>query len=270
MSNYTFNDYGIPDQSFTATNGGPFLTAAQDNRVCQHTAKPRRGAQLRDDVHRQQGKRHIQHALVLPTSGIIGVVNIPTASDGLTSLTFNVSDGGNDIVSFINVPDITGDTAFNDGPGNDVTNVMGDGIPSDQFMDANGGGGINTLNYDADGETPTIQPDGNGGVIITHPRLRPARCHQLPDHQHHQTPAKRSSSRALPTMINTVEGFQTVNAITGTFTVTQPVIVIPTPPDYNTPTPLAVGSARERLRRDDRLGRPVPRPRCRHDHPGRQ
>ncbi len=58
--------------------------------------------------------------------------------------------------------------------------------------------------------------------------------------------------------INSVEGFQLVNAIVGTFTAPiLPPVAIP-------------GLPRQRFHRVDRLGRPVPRPRGRHDHPGRQ
>ena len=55
---YTFNDFA-DDQSFSATDG-PIVRRLPDDRIRQHAVGP--AADLRDDGHRQQELRHIQHA----------------------------------------------------------------------------------------------------------------------------------------------------------------------------------------------------------------
>ena len=105
--NYTFNDFGDPDQSFSATSKTVTDPSGTSTRSSSPT-RPRRhsAAQLRDDEYRQQELR-VQHAARVPPisdNGVIGTVNIPTPSTGLLSLTFNTPTDGTDTVSFVNTP----------------------------------------------------------------------------------------------------------------------------------------------------------------------
>ena len=69
--NYTFNDFGYPDQSFSATTGpivGGFQTLEFAN-----TPTPPSPTQLRDDRYRQQELRDVQHAARDPSVPGLGV-----------------------------------------------------------------------------------------------------------------------------------------------------------------------------------------------------
>ena len=125
--NYTFNDFGYPDQSFSATDRPirwlPTIEFAS-------TPTPARAAQLRDDRHRQQGQRHVQHAALdprRPRQRRQRHGQHPDASAGLSTLTFNTPTGGTNNVSFVNTPPGVV-TSYYDGAGPAVTNVTGLGV----------------------------------------------------------------------------------------------------------------------------------------------
>ena len=151
------------------------------------------------------------------SAGLTGVVNVPTASDGLLSLTFNTLNAGDNTVSFVNTPPGVV-TSLNGGADEDVTNVTGLGVPAGTVLFLNGGAGSNTLNYDAGGETPTITPGLlPGEVLITIPGAG------IVDAINYQTiniinAAPIVITPGPPVTINTVENFQNVDAIVGTFT----------------------------------------------------
>ena len=179
--NYTFNDFGYPDQSFSATTG-PIDRRLPDPRVRQHADAT--AAELRDDRHRQQELR--RPSTRRPDPGVPGTASSARSTSrlpptGCSSLTFNTPTGGDNNVSFVNTPPGVV-TSLNGGADEDVTNVTGLGVADGTVLFLNGGAGTNTLNYDAGGEIPTITPGLlPGEVLITHPRRGHRRRDQLPD-----------------------------------------------------------------------------------------
>ena len=234
---YTFNDYGSPDQSFTAVNGGPFLTASQGVVFASTPIVP--GTPLFETTYiANKGDVVFNTPTCYTTSPLVGLVNIPDPSDGLYSLKFNVTDNGPDIVSFINVPFIGGDTQFLDGPGNDTTNVSGDGIPLGAQLFANGGAGINTLVYDADGMTPTIQPDGVGGMLISIPGFGTVSMRSTTRRSTSSMAPKLRSSPACPGRSTRSKASRSSTPSRARLPRSAPVIIIPTPPsDDAVPSP---------------------------------
>ena len=214
---YTFNDFA-DDQSFSATDG-PIVLAS---RRSSSPTRRHPAADLRDDRHRQQELRDFNTPG--PTGGHHRSRQRPDRLDGLLSLTFNTPTGGDNTVSFVNTPPGVV-TSLNGGTDEDVTNVTGLGVADGTVLFLNGGAAINTLNYDAGGETPTITPGLlPGEVLITIPGAG------IVDAINYQiiNIIERGAARdhAGPAVtINTVEGFQHVDAIVGTFTA--PIAIFP-------------------------------------------
>ncbi len=150
---------------------------------------------------------------------ITGVVNLPTASTGLSSLTFSTPNNGDETVSFLATPPGVV-TSFFGGTFVDVTNVTGVGVAAGTTLLLNGGGSLNTLNYDAGGLVPTVTSSSPGVVLITLPGFGSV---QATDYQAINIIDTGPTPVTPPAItpvdpVNSVEGFQLVNAVVGTFT----------------------------------------------------
>ena len=217
---YTFNDFA-DDQSFTASDG-PTVLGFDTIQFANTPFTPPPTFETTNVAN----KTNIVFVTPGPTTGINGVVDIPTASTGLASLTFDTPTGGDNNVSFLNTPPGVV-TSLNGGSDEDVTNVTGLGVAAGTVLFLNGGGSTNTLNYDSGGETPTITPGLlPGEVLISIPGAG------IVDAINYQQinitglgPLVITPGPAVT--INSVEGFQNVDAIVGTFTVAIPAIPAP-------------------------------------------
>jgi hypothetical protein len=216
--NYTFNDFA-DDQSFTASDG-PVVLGFQTLEFANTPFVPPPTFETTDIAN----KNFVTFNANAPGSpaGINGTVDVPTASDGLLSLTFNTLNAGDDTVSFVNTPPGVV-TSLNGGADEDVTNVTGLGVADGTVLFLNGGASTNTLNYDAGGEIPTITPGLlPGEVLISIPGAG------IVDAINYQTINIVNVAPIVITpgpaaTINTVEGFQNVNTIAGTFTAPIPI-----------------------------------------------
>ena len=251
--NYTFNDFGYPDQSFSATTSPvnfPYLEFAS-------TPTPSFPTNFETtDIDNKNFVTFNTPPLIpgFPSNDLIGTVNVPVASDGLLSLTFNTLTGGLNTVSFVNTPPGVVTSYFDPA----ITNVIGLGVADGTVLFLNGGAGFNTLNYDAGGETPTITPGLlPGEVLISIPGAG------IVDAINYQQINITDTSPLVITpgpavAINTVEGFQNVDAIVGTFTAPIPILA---PPG---------GFPASDFTASLDWGDPSVERRGRHDHPGRQ
>jgi hypothetical protein len=258
VNNYTFNDFGSPDQSFVALNGGSYTAPGTSDTVGQTIVFQSEPSNAFSDFESTTiaNKTGVTFNAppanpMDPSPGLDGGVNIPAPSDGLQFLQFNTPTTGSNAVYFTAVPEITQSSGYTGGSGDDITYAMGNGVPTDPGMEQyslylNGAGGNNTLNYDADGETPTLQAGNFGDILISIPGFGTV------DAINYQTINITDAGPAVitpgaPRVINTVEGFQNVDTITGTFTASYPVILDPVPPPIgpeNTgPTPQAPAPA---------------------------
>ena len=230
---YTFNDDGYPDQSFSATSStftDPSGTFASLEFASTPTPPFPVNYETTDIANKNFVTFNTPPAIpVTPSNGLIGTVNIPVPSDGLLSLTFNTLTGGTDTVSFANTPPGVV-TSYFDGAGPAITDVTGLGVAAGTVLFLNGGAGFNTLNYDAGGEVPAITPGLlPGEVLITIPGAG------IVDAVNYNKinivdlgPLVITPGPAVT--INTVEDFQNVNSIVGTFTA--PIIPIPGPAGF--------------------------------------
>jgi hypothetical protein len=162
---YTFDDTAT-DQSFTATNGptvGGFDTI-------QFTNTPSNPSTATFETTTVANKGTIIfNAPNQGNTGLTGTIDIPIASTGLTTLGFNIyANSGNQIAVTALPAGVA--TSLYSGPAADITNITGAGVPSGTTLTMTGGAGVDTLDYDADGLTPTITAGAAPGeVLITIP-----------------------------------------------------------------------------------------------------
>ncbi len=212
---YTFNDFGYPDQSFLAQDGPTVMGFA----TIQFVNTPTPPTPLNFETTNIANKAAVVFNTPPPAAGlgstVKGLVNIPTVSTGLTSLAFTTSNGGSADVSFVVLPPAV-NTSYTGGGANDTTTVTGMGVVSGTILSLDGGGGVNTLNFDAGGVSPTITAGAlPGEVLIALPGFGTV------DAVNYQTINISTPPVITPgpaATINTVEGFNYVNAIVGTFT----------------------------------------------------
>ena len=229
---YTFNDFA-DDQSFAATSGSVTDPSGTFNSL-QFASTPTPPFPTNFETTDVANKNFVTFNTPpavpgVAGLGVIGTVNVPVASDGLLSLTFNTPTGGQNNVSFVNTPPGVV-TSLNGGAAEDVTNVTGLGVADGTVLFLNGAASTNTLNYDAGGEIPTITPGLlPGEVLITIPG---AGIVDAINYQHINItdlgPLVITPGPAVA--INTVEDFQNVDAIVGTFTA--PIGIFPTPAGF--------------------------------------
>jgi large repetitive protein len=220
--NYTFNDFA-DDQSFTASDGPTVLGF----NTIQFADTPVLGTLPTFETTNVANKPNIVFNTPNSGVGLVGVVNVTTASTGLAALTFNTNTGGDNTVSFVATPPGVV-TALDGGTEEDVTNVTGLGVSAGTTLLLNGGTSTNTLNYDAGGETPTVTAGAPGHVLITIPgagTVDAVNYQQINITDVGPLTITPGAAR----MINSVEGFQLVDAIVGTFTLPIPAS-FPTPP----------------------------------------
>jgi len=225
--NYTFNDFGYPDQSFSATTG-PVITGFQTLEFASTPTPPSPTNFETTDIANKNFVTFNTPAAIpgVAGPGIIGVVNVPTPSAGLLSLTFNTPSGGDNNVSFVSTPPGVV-TSLNGGADEDVTNVTGRDVAAGTVLFLNGGPSTNTLNYDAGGKTPTITPGLLPGEVL----ISIAGAGTVDAINYQQINITDVSPLVITpgpaAAINTVEGFQNVDAIVGTFTAPIPILAPP-------------------------------------------
>ena len=138
----------------------------------------------------------------------------------MSSLTFNTPTGNDNTVDFEAVPaGVDLHTQQQMPPARDTTNVTGFGVAAGTVLFLNGGSDGDVLNYDAGEENPTITPGLlPDEVLITIPGAG------IVDALYYNqiniinaAPPPPPLVVTTPT-INTIEGFQLVNAVLGTFT----------------------------------------------------
>jgi hypothetical protein len=159
---YTFNDFGWPDQSFSATIAVGPLAFFGDRELAplEFASIPTPASPLNFATTDIFNKVHVVFNTPVPVTGqpgdgLYGLVNIPTAPEGMTSLTFNVSTGNNNTVEFLATPSKV-ITTLNGSTAHDTTNVTGLNVAERTTLTLNGGPDFNILNYNAGGEVPTI------------------------------------------------------------------------------------------------------------------
>ncbi len=237
-TDYTFNDFGFPDQSFSATSNtvtdpsGTFDSIEFASTPTPPPIPPSSGNFETTDIANKSFVTFNTPPVIpigIPTLGQTGTVNIPIASTELLSLTFNTPTALENTMSFINTPPGVV-TSFNGSAEPDITNVTGLGVADGTVLFLDGAESTNTLNYDAGGEVPTIIPGLlPGEVLIGIPgagivdALNYTQINIFDVGPLVITPGPAVS-------INTVEGFQNVDSIVGTFTA--PVLPFPGPPGF--------------------------------------
>jgi Bacterial Ig-like domain len=224
---YTFNDFGFPDQSFSATVPGTLLPGSLEFANIPTPASPK-NFETTDVLNKVNVVFNTPTPVSgQPGNGVFGLVNIPTASAGLASLTFNVSTGNANTVDFAATPAAVV-TTLNGSTATDITNVAGTGVAAGTTLTLNGGANPDVLNFDAGGLVPTVTHVAPGEVQISVPGaglvdaffynqinvVDVAPIAPVPD---------------TPIVVNSVEGLNLVDALVGAFTfplptgVTQPI-----------------------------------------------
>ena len=164
--NYTFNDFGYPDQSFSASTGARDRRLP-DPRVRQH-AHASLPDQLRDDRYREQELRDVQHAA--RNSG-----RRRSRSQRRRQRSARLRRTVEPHVQhphrwrkyrLVRQHPARSRHLLERRRGADVTNVTGLGIADGTVLFLNGGAGVNTLNYDAGGQTPTVTPGLLPGEVL--------------------------------------------------------------------------------------------------------
>ena len=218
---YTFNDFGFPDQSFSATFPGTLIPGSIEFANIPTPATP-----LNFETTDITSKENVVFNTPTPVAGqpgngVFGLVNIPTAYTGafaLATLTFNTSTGNTNTVDFTATPAGVV-TTLNGSTGTDITNVLGTGVAAGTTLTLTGGANPDTLNYNAGGLVPTITagPLPNE-VLITVPGA--GTVDALFYNQINIINAAAPPGPVVVTTptINTIEGFQLVNVVVGTFT----------------------------------------------------
>ena len=165
-TNYIFNDYGYPDQSFDATYSTPYLQFAS-------IPTPPTPANFETtDIKNKVNVTFNTPALFggLPGTAAYGQINIGTKSAGLTTLTFNMVTGNNNTVDIVATPAGVA-TTLNDSTASDTINVDGTGVAASTNLVLYGGSNPDTLHYDAGGLVPTVTEIGSQIVEVGVPAL---------------------------------------------------------------------------------------------------
>ena len=162
---YTFNDFGFPDQSFSATVPGTLLPGSLEFANIPTPASPT-NFETTDVLNKVNVVFNTPTPVAgQPGNGVFGLVNIPTASAGLATLTFNTSTGNANTVDFAATPAAVV-TTLNGSTATDITNVAGSGVAAGTTLTLNGGANPDVLNFDAGGLVPTVTHVAPGEVQI--------------------------------------------------------------------------------------------------------
>jgi large repetitive protein len=218
---YLFSDFGA-DGSFTATTG----PVAGGFQTIQFQSTPFEGAGEFETT--DIANKNFVTFDVESTLGMSAVVNIPTPSTGLLSMTYNTSTSGENTQTFTNTPPGIV-TSLVGGTDQDVTSVTGLGVADGTVLFLNGDAGVNTLNFDAGGEDPTVTPGLlPGEVLISIPGAGIVDAINYANINITDVAPLTITPGTSPSF-STVEGSSATNAIVGTFTLPLPAIA--TPPD---------------------------------------
>jgi len=218
--NYTFNDFGYPDQSFAATDGPGFM--AFDTVQFANTPTP--ATPLNFETTNISNKVNVTFNTPTPVAGqpgngVGGLVDLPTAytgANGLATLTFNTSTGNTNTLAFAATPAAVV-TTLNGSTSVDITNVLGTGVAAGTTLTLNGGSNPNVLTYDAGGLTPAITFPVAGEVAITVPGAGTVDAFDY-SLIYIVDVAPTVPVPGTPIAVNSIEDFQLVNALVGTFT----------------------------------------------------
>jgi hypothetical protein len=214
--NYTFNDFGN-DNSFSATDG-PIVLGAQTIEFDNTPASGAPTFQPTDIAN----KSNVSFT-TMATVGLDGTVNIPVASAGLASLTFNTPNDSQNGVTFAATPSGVV-TALIGGTNEDSTTVDGAGVAAGTVLQLKGGAGINTLNYDAGGMNPTVVPGlSPGEVIIFVPGAGSVDAVGYQNVNITDT-APANINPTFVNGLNAIQGVSLPNATVGSFMMTPPII----------------------------------------------
>ena len=227
---YTFNDFGFPDQSFSATFPGTLIPGS-----IQFANIPTPATPLNFETTDITSKENVVFNTPVPVTGqpgngVFGLVNIPTAYTGafaLATLTFNTSTGNTNTVDFVATPAAV-ITTLNGSTATDITNVLGTGVAAGTTLTLNGGANPDVLNYDAGGLVPTVTDVAPGEVSISVPGAGTVDAFFY-NSINIVDVAPILPVMGTPVVVNSVEGFNLVDGLVGTFTfalpagVTQPV-----------------------------------------------
>ena len=167
---YTFNDFA-DDQSFTAADGPTVLGL----NTIQFANTPADLSAPTFETTNVANKTNIVFNTPNAALGIDGLINIPTASTGLSptgSLAFNVTTSGDSVANIEATPGGVA-TTVTMGTGNDLVMVDGPGLPTGvpaSSLFVNGGLGTNTLKIGSTGttvnlSTPGVVVFGNGATF---------------------------------------------------------------------------------------------------------
>jgi hypothetical protein len=162
---YTFNDLGYPDPSFTIGNGPP-LDGASSLLFLSTPAPP---GPLEFETTTIANKASVvfntpPQVAGVAGPGVIGHVELPAAPAGLTSLSVNTPDAGDNTVAWTELPGGVS-TSYGGGGGADVTTVSGTGVPGGSTFALDGAAASNTLKYDAGGLDPTVTEGSQRGAV---------------------------------------------------------------------------------------------------------
>ncbi len=222
--NYTFNDFGYPDPSFSMVDGPPI----QGTNTILLLSTPTPAAPLSFETTIIANKTNVVFNTPPQVAGETGPglgasVNIPTASAGLQTLTINTPGTAGNNVALDELPSSVV-TTYNGG-GGETTRITGAGISAAATTTRLfGGPGQNTLTYDAGGLNPVVTPGAlSGEVLITEPGSGTIDAVDYP-----QITIVNVGPLAIvpgaPRMISEVEGFDFADTTVGTFTLPLPPI----------------------------------------------
>ncbi|MDR3662166.1 MAG: hypothetical protein P4L86_17595, partial [Mycobacterium sp.] len=225
-TNYTFNDNAFPDATFAAVVG-PVILGFNTIQFNSDTSTPPAQFTTTNISNKTNVVFNSNNTLI----GQTGVVNIPTAwtvgPNPLTNLTFNTLNAANNLVSFIATPPNVV-TSLNGGTATDVTNVTGTGVAPGTTLKLDGGAFIDTLIDNAGGLIPTVSAGAlPGEIIITLPGF--GSVDAVNYEQINITNVGPLTVTPTANPLNSVEGFNYVNAPVGSFTTTIPTIFPTTP-----------------------------------------
>jgi hypothetical protein len=215
---YTFNDFGYPDQSYLLHDGPPVMGFPTLEFVNAATPPTPLNFETTDIANKANVVLNTPPAIP-PVAGpaVNGLIDLPSGASGLSTLTINELNTGNNNVSFTALPGTVG-TTYNGGNADDTTFVAGRGVASGNTLTLNGGAGTNTLNYDAGGLVPSLEPGLQPGeVLIALPGYGTVDVLNYQNFNFSDLgglPIRPGPART----INTVEGFNLTDAIVGTFT----------------------------------------------------
>ena len=173
-SMYTFNDFGYPDQSYSATSGSSNTlvftnTPAMGSLNFETTTIKNKGIVVFNTPYDSN----------TITANITANINITTASTGLVSLAFSTNPGVNNTVNFTGLPSgipATLNATTPAGPttltNSDIVNITATGIPGTPTtteLTLNAVAATSTLNYNAVGAKVTVSPDATNGIYLSVP-----------------------------------------------------------------------------------------------------